>query len=518
MRNFFSFKTVIVSLVGSLFISGCYSTPKVSKSTFTASRSPASTQDLLDGSERILQDLQNQEVFNSDSCYSYIDSFTSSVFSLPSGHFFPKNQAEVTLLKAKGPQLLQNLFDARLRLHSKLKEFKSSGSLDDRCINAIREGGQYLRYAEDFVLEWLVEQKAVPGNPPRILETQFPHTVWNKKFSQFQLQAGDVMMVRGQSYVSAMIARIGDEEGNFSHLAIVASDAKGKLYAAESLIQKGLVITPLDEWRKMHDSRVALYRHPDTYLAQRASRVIYDHAMSFIKKGTTKRYDFTMNDADDSAFFCSEVIGWAYKQASEGRVILPEHRSQTTKFEKTQYFEDLGIKRGSLFAPFDIEVDTRFEFIAEYRYLPLLRQVRMQDAVLQSVYDWMIKKDYDFHAAPDLSVKAVMAKIVRQFGLAKDKLPTYMPYKTLLTTLKYEGVATVLEKNLYAKEAAFYREKGHSMTFKDLMAINEEFRRQDCQKQKEFAEERSQISGEGIPEKPSSDFHWFFYGDLKSCN
>ncbi|MFP5518476.1 MAG: YiiX/YebB-like N1pC/P60 family cysteine hydrolase [Bdellovibrionia bacterium] len=484
--------------------------------SFFPSREPASTDAFINGTSRILADLKDPRVFNAQTCFSYIDNLTTSLFNLPTDYFFPKSESQSSALKTQGPQVLKNLFNSRHELHLKLQEFSAKGQLSLQCVNAIREGKQYIRYAEDFLIEWLIENDVYENQSPQILADVFPYTLKVDREQNLNLKAGDVLLVRGKSYISAMIARIGDEEGNFSHMAIVGEDKNGNLHVAESLIQKGLIVTPLAKWLKDQDARVALYRYQDSVVAQKAAREIYDHAMSYINRGTTKRYDFSMNDGDDNEFFCSEVIGWAYKKASNGQIVLPQFRSQTTKFENTDFFESLLIKKGDLFAPFDIEVDSRFDFIAEYRYLPLLRQVRMQDSVLQSIYKWMSEKNYDFYATPDKSIKAVLAKILRQFGLVQDKLPTYMPYKTLLTTLKYEGVATALEKNIYKIEREYYDKNGHSLAFKDLMEINENYRIQDCEIERAYqrASKNNIASTTEIKNKPSSlqpsEFHWFF--------
>src|SRR5690606_18022859 len=135
-----------------------------------------------------------------------------------------------------------------------------------------------------------------------------------------KLQSGDVLLIRGSSHVSAMIARIGDEEGNFSHLAIVGEDSKGELHIVESLIQYGTVVTPLEKWRRLEKvSRVALYRMPDTEMARKAARFMYDKAQAALDAGKGIRYDFYMDDDDYGDLFCSEVVRYAFDGVSKGR-------------------------------------------------------------------------------------------------------------------------------------------------------------------------------------------------------
>lgn len=388
-------KTIaVLGLVSTLLFVGCQSSLKNSDSL----RKPASTEDLFSGAAMILRDLNNSAAFNAQTCPAYISDMTDFLYGTSSDYFIPKTPQEIAKLKEQGVSLMKSLFQVRVTLREKYQQFEERHELTKECIAKVREGIQYSRIAEEYLLEWLVQNKVVEVRTPAILEADPIYTLTNPKFEGFKLQTGDLLIVRGKSYVSAMIARIGDEEGNFSHLAIVTEDKKGNQYIVESLIQTGIIITPLEKWRKAQDARVALYRHPDKALAKRAGQMMYDYSKAGIAKNGEIRYDFAMNDANyNDGFFCSEVARYAYDKASNGTVIVPKYRSSVTKFKNTDYPKSLGVTAKTLFAPYDVEADPRFDFVAEYKYYPLLRQVRMQDAVLQSVYGWMVEKDYDFH-------------------------------------------------------------------------------------------------------------------------
>ncbi|WP_415061802.1 YiiX/YebB-like N1pC/P60 family cysteine hydrolase [Bdellovibrio sp.] len=482
-------------------------------------RHPASSEELITGSQKVLNDLSNPQIFNPNSCAKFVNQVTDYMYYLPADHFIPKNAQEVESLKIHGPEVMDTIFQIRVVLHEKLKEFDSRNELNKDCIQKIREGFQYARFAEEYLLEWLFSQKVYNFKASPIMSNAKPNTWTNSKFADFELKSGDVMLIRGKSYVSAMIARIGDEEGNFSHLAIVGEDKAGKKYVVEALIQYGTIVTPLEKWRQTEDARVALYRQPDEALAKLAARKMYDKAKAALDSNKGIRYDFAMDDEDYSSLFCSEVIRYAYDMASDGKVIIPKYRSSVSKFKNTDYPKSLGVTKSTLFAPYDIEVDPRFDFVAEYRHYPLLRQVRMQDAVLQSVYSWMIEKDYTFHWAAGHSIKAYFAKFVRQFGLVADTLPKYMPMDSLKTNVQFEAVAKVLEKNIYQKEEEFYKKKGYLPSFQDMLAINEEYRAQDCEAHKEWRE-KSNSPFTDERERNSTDpskFHWFFNNSAKSC-
>lgn len=482
-------------------------------------RKPTSVEDLILVSRSILQEVQNPAIFNSQTCHSYIDSITTDVYKLPTSFFIPKTPQEIANFKNESKNVVKVLFQTRVELKQRLQEFDSNNNLPSECTVSIREANQYIRFAEEYVMEWMADNGVISINSPDILTQIEPYTLVNSKYENFKLQTGDVFLIRGKAFVSAMIARMGDEEGNFSHLAVIGEDSKGNKFAVESLIQQGLIVTPLEPWLKSVDARVALYRTKDQDLAKRAGREIYEHANKYIKNGQTAPYDFSMNDDDSSQLFCSEAVQLAYRKASNGKFILPKFRTTATKFNRTSYFKDMGIRAGSLFAPSDIEVDPRFDFVAEYRHLKLVAQVRMQDSVLQSVYDWMIKDQYEFHPVPEDLIKGFIAKVGRQFGLFKDKLPKHMPQKTLRTIMKYEAIAGVMEDNVYKKNAEYRKENGFGMSFMELMKVSKDYRDQDCKLQKEYFEKiNSNPFKESEKSKiKTSEFHWFFHKPKHQC-
>lgn len=506
-------KRILVGVATLGFMTACQSQVKTEE--IKTYRKPASADELIVGSRKVLADIQNTQVFNPQTCATFVNSVTDYLYHLPADHFLPKTPAEVQLLKERGPEVMDTIFQIRVTLHEKLQEFDSRNELSKDCILEIREGFQYARFSEEYLLEWLHANKVYDFKKTPIMVNEKPSTWTNQKFSGFELQSGDVMLIRGKSYVSAMIARIADEEGNFSHLAIVGEDKTGKKYVVESLIQYGVIVTPLEKWRQAEDSRVALYRLPDEALAKKAARKIYDHAKGALDRNKGIRYDFAMDDDDYSTLFCSEVIRLAFDKASDGKMMVPKFRSSVAKFKNTDYPRSLGVTKSTLFAPYDIEVDPRFDFVAEYRFLPLLRQVRMQDAVLQSLYGWMIEKDYTFHWAPQHSLKAYLAKIVRQVGVAKDTLPTYMPVDSIKTNVQFEVVASHLEKNIYEKEKEFYAKNGYLPSFQDMLAMNEAYRIQDCKLNRESLQLPPGATQGRLPDR--SKFHWFFYGSGTKC-
>lgn len=434
---------------------------------------------LVEGVQKVTKELNDAKIFNPQTCPVYIDSVTEYLFLQPADHFIPKTTDEIKYFQTHGGEILKSIFMVQVRLHELLDQFAQSQSLSKECVLKIREGIQYARFTEEYLLEWLMHAHLISFNEAPILTGEEPFVMRNPKFSDVQLLPGDVMLVRGKSYVSAMIARIGDEEGNFSHTAVVAENTKGELYVVEALIQYGVVVTPLEQWRKQQDSRVALYRFKDQDVAKAAAKVAYTWGL------THPDYDFAMDDNDYSKAFCSEVVKYAYDKASNGKIILPMFRSTVSKFKGGDYPKSLGVTSSTLFAPYDIEVDPRFEFVAEGKYYPLLRQVRMQDAVLQSVYSWMSEKGYTFYPNFSITAQVYIGKFLRYFGFFSDEFPTYMPIDTMKAVFMFDKVSTPLEENLYKKEDEYYRAKNYLPSFFEMMQANEQFREQDLKRYKE---------------------------------
>ncbi|AHI06753.1 hypothetical protein BDW_11265 [Bdellovibrio bacteriovorus W] len=507
----------VAFLASAMFLASCKSTDFAHQPVKNY-REPASSQELIQGARQVLNDISNPQIFNPTSCPTFVNSVTNYLFHLPADHFIPKTAQETEQLKTAGPEVIDTIFNIRVALHDKLQEFDGKKTLPLACVQKLREGFQYARFAEEYLLEWLIQQKVYTFKEAPILVNAKPSTWTNPSFEGFKIKSGDVFLVRGKSHVSAMIARIGDEEGNFSHIAIVGEDSKGQLHVVEALIQYGTIITPLEKWRKSYDARVALYRSKDSELAKKAARVMYDKARKALDQKKGIRYDFKMDDDDYSEFFCSEVVRYAYDIASGGRVKVPQFRSSLTKFKDREYPESLGVTKETLFAPYDIEVDPRFDFVAEYRHYPLLRQVRMQDAVLQSMYSWMIEKDYKFYWAPQHSGLAYIAKIARQFGLVSETLPKYMPIQSIRTNVKFEAVAKTLQENLYSKEKEYYAKNKYLPSFQEMMKINEEYRIKDCLLREESVKSQQAAYDRDSTKVDRSKFHWFFRSKTaKSC-
>lgn len=469
-------KSILLAVVVISFF-GC---SKLSTKWSDLGRSPQSIYEFIDYIPVLNERVMSAEYLNPKSCELFIQKYTHYVYEKDSQYYFPKNEVEKEYFLQKGEESLRGLFQLRLSLREFIKT--NENSVTRECVEEVRNAIRYTRFAEDSLAEWLYNNAKVPLKTPDTLFTGGePHTLINPKYTGIEFKPGDLLLMRGQSFVSAMIARIGDGDVQFSHLGMIGQDSKGKLYVVESLIETGAIYTPLNEFLKKEEARIVLLRQADEELALRSARKIFDFVYSVKSKGKVVPYDFEMLDDEHSKLFCSEVIRYAYKLGSDGEFQVPTFRTSFSKLSGSQFFKDMGIRSKEAFAPADIDLDPRFDVVAEFRTIPKLRKLRMMDSILTSIYHWIEKEDYELKFNLSTKFKSNTAWIARKLGFMKAKIQFHMPQSTIETVLKFESLTKPLEDNLASYEKDYFETHGHSLTFKDLLRANEEFRLRDCE-------------------------------------
>lgn len=425
-----------------------------------------------------------------DKCVEFISDKLDKIDRLKSDSFFPQTDKEILELEEKGTDTLKLLFQVQLMVRKKQKELSRQGKLSFECLQNIRRSTRYVRFMEDMLIEWLIERKKVTQFSNDILSGEFPQLM--KSVDKQDFQIGDLFLIRGKSYVSGMIARIGDTELQFSHLAVLGLNDKDEKVIVEALIPYGTRISPFETWLKQKEARVVHFRFHDADTAKKAGKAAFELASGFISKhGHNIPYDFKMSSLDADTIFCAELIENAYLTASNSNVLLPENKSMTTKFKSTPFLKNMSIESSEVFTPGDIEFDSRFDLLGEYRYLgkyddsdsiPLLRKIRMQDAIIQSIYNWTIMDNYQFVDSWKINTKTILAKAFRYIGFLKDRMPTHMPYSSLKTVIQFEDTSHILEAHLFPIEESFYIKKKHSLHFQEMLKVLKDFRNAECEK------------------------------------
>lgn len=398
-------------------------------------------------------------------------------------------------LKNENPSVLRELFNLRRSVAQMLKRM---GALDSAqgsaCLANARQALVVLRSAEDdlvLIRAKTETERALQGVSPQLLTASG---------SKVLLRSGDVLLSRGNAFVSGAIARISREESQFSHLTQVFIDAPvgteisaeaaysdPRVYTIEAHIEVGSFTRPFKNYVDDGNARVVQYRSDQSASqAHAAARFIFEKVRAYqlnsmaaagrttVSVNDNPPYDFKMNLDDESEIFCAEVISMAYRSIG---VHVPRYPSVMKKNDVTQR---LGITAQTTFAPADIEVDPHFTLVAEWRDLKKLAATKTKDVVFASIYNWMSKLDYAYHPSSADEAKAAFTWSVRQTDAALlDRLPKNMSTTTIAMTFVLDRVGEVLEKRVATTIADSEKKTGGRPTETFLMKDLEAFRAND---------------------------------------
>jgi hypothetical protein len=414
--------------------------------------------------------------------------------------------------------LLESLWGAKLALRARLRELDEAGRNSPACVAAARRFFLAGRALEDYVGEQLVRPAPFDKKrPPLALTGGFPHLMLSPKAgSRLELRSGDVLLSRGSAYTSAAIARVTDVPAQFSHNAILHIDASGRKWIVQSLIENGAMAIPFEKYATTGHARVYVARHPDAALAASAAKKIFD----LVTRATATRgnipYDFKVNEADPSELFCTELIAYAFKLASRGQVKVPLY-SSGINMRNRDFLDAVGISPRRAFMPGDLEVDSRFELIAEWRDYSQVGDIRRDDAILDKQFEWMERKDY-VHA-PQFTT-SLLKHLVYNLrhgplqGLVDGFLPENMSRRTLGAVVSLFLASGPMGSMLKDEDKRALRAGRLPLSTAELKSRLEAFRAED---EKAFRESQEwerygRMSGGdgGQPMTAQPQFHHYF--------
>lgn len=483
-------------------------------------RSPASASDLEKDIDKVYMEVSNPNFFNEKSCVSYLSTVTDFLLVKGTQTYIPRSKSDYAMLTQRSHQIVEKIFYLRLKLRERFSAMSKDSVVSEECVNLVRKSFRYARFLEEFVTEIGVganNMKEEEKSTHVFDEHDFSETKYqlylNPKYDRLEFKAGDILITRASSFVSATIARVGDEDGQFSHAAIIHIE-DGVPYILESLIESGVGIVPLSEWRKHHHVRTVLFRPKDHDLAARAAENLYNVVKERLKNNNPVPYDFTMNTNEHSEIFCAEIVQWAFDMVTGGKSGMPKYLTSFDKLKNHRFLERLTIKEKKTFSPNDLEVEPTIEVVAEWRNYEETRMRRIQDVVLTSMMKWMSERNYILKNSLRSFSMTNIAWIGRKLiGFKKDQIPPNMPYGFLRTFIRLEKVSQVLENYLSGLEEEYFEKRGYSMDYGTMLAEMEKLRKQDCAayiaRDREWSESIS--SGDYTPlNSPKPLFHNIF--------
>ncbi len=390
----------------------------------------------------------------------------------------------------KTTELGQEIWDFKLKVHEKLREFHRADRLERDCANAYRGALRAVRFAEDLVQEHQLRHNPEKTPfPSSAFAEGNPHVKRNPAFGNFDLKkdlkSGDVLLTRGNAYTSAAIASLGEFDTQFSHMSLVYVDPQGKIWTVEAHIEVGSFVRPLEDHIKDNNFRTMIFRYDDPVLAAKAAEFAFQKvkAASDSKRGNIF-YDFGFDNEDHQQLFCSEVVTWAFKEMSKGAVKLPMWQSRLL-LRKESFVRDIGITASESFVPADIEVEPRFTIIAEWRDANRINDSHEKDAVLQAMFKWAEDYDYKMQQASSrtsLIYRNVAWPLRRVPGLKKyfkDKLPINMSRELIGYFGVLESVAEFLQKELSKKNQETVKARNLPLLRDEMYYFLDELRLKD---------------------------------------
>ncbi len=435
-------------------------------------RGPSSFSQVAQAVRQIEQDIENPKVFNPQTASEYIRQWADLAYDLRSSDFMPHGDSEQRDFHLNGKQLSYSLFLIRLKLNERLRVFEQSGIWNEaqnrKAVEAFRLGQIYLRYAEDYVIQqW--DRVSPLEIRPGFFSGEGPLNLVNPAYAdrsgKFQLKAGDIVLVRGASFFSATISRIGDVPANMSHSAMVVETESGELRVVEALLEKNLVSYTLKEYLELERlPRAAVYRYEDAAVARRAGQEGWKFYQAQINDPVA--FDILMNAYDHKKVYCFEYAMIAFERATQGLVRIPRYNTSMKRVARTDFARSTGITTQELAAPADIEVDSRFHLVAEHRDLAMLDESRRFDVVLSKLFELFVS-GYTYKTDVSADVSAIAGIFARKFGFMEDKVPEGVSVGQFSALIRHKNLVVELMEQLGEAEREFVRRTGLPISYRE---------------------------------------------------
>lgn len=233
-----------------------------------------------------------------------------------------------------------------------------------------------------------------------------------------QVHSGDLALSRGGAPTSALIARGSDFPGSFSHAALVHVDGTtGAVSVIESLIEKGAVVTPLEEYLQDPKRRILLLRLrpealPDPQAPHRAAEAMLRRVQAH-----PIPYDFAMDWRNDDALFCSEVPYHAYR--AEG-VELWAFKSPMSAPGLAGWLASFGTRHFTTLVPSALEYDSKLVPVAEWCREEALLSTRYDDATIDALLERAesgLRLEFPYYKLPLARLAKLYSVLVHAVGL-----------------------------------------------------------------------------------------------------
>lgn len=476
-------KTLLLFLSSLILLVSSCTAPKPKRGL---SGSEQGNLDLLLEARSIIDMVSTREI-NAQSCDRELSNLISD-YQLVT----PQN-IDLEVIRRDGQKILDESFNARLSLHSVLP------LLTPGCRVKLKELNLLIRASEDYVGVHYYNDKQVAAEsikfqeqPVPVYEAQAYHPyhvgAGIDPKAKFEFKNGDIMITKGVSFVSSTISEIAKPRSLFSHIVFVHVDDQTKeVTTMESYVGKGVGIYPIEEALKNENARILVLRPKDSALAAKAADYMYSKVVELKKKKKFIPYDYTLDVEDNSKLSCEEVAYDSFKQASGGKFVIPEVMSTITMDDEA-FLKRIGIKKGQMMVPADMETDSRFDIVLDWTDYRLLRDSWRKDAVLGEMFRWITDNNYKIHEnLTSVAAKAIWSTryipgvwqmMSRLSGIPKD-FTKDVPSITISTMASLKTIGNILLPVVAQADQEYFEKTGKWMSSDMLRESLEKFRQSE---------------------------------------
>jgi hypothetical protein len=282
----------------------------------------------------------------------------------------------------RAEETLRETFELRLRIHESLPLM----SVD--CKKLTQGVFARIREFEDYVGAHQYDQLKIRDidftkiKAPILEHKDFPPFFLNPKFKSFKFEDGDVLITKGISPISSTITTFTDHFSPFSHIAFVHVDPEKKIpETIESYVGKGVNFFSMIDAMKNENARILVLRAKDRKLALKAAHYMRTRVKESFKRGSYIPYDYKLDFSTNDSLSCEEVAFDSFKTASGGSFIIPEAPS-LIKFQNPELTNRVGMKKGSMMMPADMEIDSRFDIVIDWTDYRIIRDSWRKDVMM----------------------------------------------------------------------------------------------------------------------------------------
>jgi hypothetical protein len=188
-----------------------------------------------------------------------------------------------------------------------------------------------------------------------------------------------------------------------------------------------------------------------------------------------------MNFDDDSEFSCSELVQFAFRESSDGKIQVPRFASSLGELAKQRFIQVLGIRQPAIYSPSDLEPDPDLVTVAEWRDYSRTARTRLQDAILTSLFHWMTDQRYELtYQGLTQGLGNLYWEVLRPAGIGTGAAPANMTRGFFKTMLALRSVTRGLEQHLAGQDRRHRQTTGWGLDYKAMLTSLEELRRRDC--------------------------------------